>query len=115
MRFTTRCSQTLQFPYGLMASTSCEHGRIAATLSNAYFDNWWYTSPAALDADSERGMGGGVEVERSLLDFERDSIGPAIEDDVRVFVTQQRGFFALAASKACILPSRKPGFVATTS
>jgi hypothetical protein len=31
-------------------------------------------------------------VERTLLKFGEDSIGPAIEDDVRVFVTQQRGF-----------------------
>ena len=30
---------------------------------------------------------------RLLLDFAAgDSIGPGIEDDVRVFVTQQRGF-----------------------
>jgi hypothetical protein len=27
-----------------------------------------------------------------MLDYGKDSIGPAIEDDVRVFVTQQRGF-----------------------
>ena len=58
------------------------------------FDNWWYTSPAAMETGYEGGMGGGSEeVQRTLLDFERgDSIGPAIEDDVRVFVTQQRGF-----------------------
>ena len=39
-------------------------------------------------------MGAGPkEVEVTLLDFAAgDSIGPAIEDDVRVFVTQQRGF-----------------------
>ena len=56
------------------------------------FDNWWYCSPAALESGVERGMGAGEEVERTLLDYEKDSIGPAIEDDVRVFITQQRGF-----------------------
>ncbi len=56
------------------------------------FDNWWYCSPAGMEAGVERGMGAGEEVERTLLDFEKDSIGPAIEEDVQVFVTQQRGF-----------------------
>jgi hypothetical protein len=57
------------------------------------FDNWWYSSPAALDAGVERNFGGAEEAERTLLEFESGaSIGPAIEDDVRVFVTQQRGF-----------------------
>jgi phenylpropionate dioxygenase-like ring-hydroxylating dioxygenase large terminal subunit len=58
------------------------------------FDNWWYTSPAALEAGIERHLGGTSEIEGpTLLDFESGvSIGPGIEDDVRVFVTQQRGF-----------------------
>jgi phenylpropionate dioxygenase-like ring-hydroxylating dioxygenase large terminal subunit len=57
------------------------------------FDNWWYSSPAALAAGTERGVGGGEEVhEVTLMEYGKDSIGPAIEDDVRVFVTQQRGF-----------------------
>jgi phenylpropionate dioxygenase-like ring-hydroxylating dioxygenase large terminal subunit len=56
------------------------------------FDNWWYSSPASIGTPAERGMGGSDEVERTLLKFGEDSIGPAIEDDVRVFVTQQRGF-----------------------
>ena len=57
------------------------------------FDNWWYASPAALDAGTERNHGGSEEVERTLLEYGAGvSIGPGIEDDVRVFVTQQRGF-----------------------
>ena len=57
------------------------------------FDNWWYASPASLEAGTERNHGGQDEVERTLLDYGSDvSIGPGIEDDVRVFVTQQRGF-----------------------
>lgn len=58
------------------------------------FDNWWYTSPAAMESGHEGGMGAGPEeVGVTVLDFDSgDSIGPAIEDDVRVFVTQQRGF-----------------------
>ena len=57
------------------------------------FDNWWYTSPAAIDSGMEKGpFGGDVDTEKRILDYEVDSIGPAIEDDVAVFVTQQRGF-----------------------
>ena len=57
------------------------------------FDNWWYASPASVDAGFERNHGGADEVPRTLLDFEgEESIGPGIEDDVSVFVTQQRGF-----------------------
>lgn len=37
-------------------------------------------------------MGAGEEVELRMVDIEKESIGPAIEDDVRVFLTQQRGF-----------------------
>ena len=32
------------------------------------------------------------EVEVTMLQYPEDSIGPAIEEDVAVFVTQQRGF-----------------------
>jgi hypothetical protein len=32
------------------------------------------------------------EAELNMLTFGEDSIGPAIEEDVEVFVTQQRGF-----------------------
>jgi phenylpropionate dioxygenase-like ring-hydroxylating dioxygenase large terminal subunit len=61
------------------------------------FDNWWYASPAAVAAgpsSSERGMGTHFDGEAPLkmLTFGEDSIGPAIEEDVAVFVTQQRGF-----------------------
>ena len=35
---------------------------------------------------------GEADCEKNVLTFGEDSIGPAIEDDVRVFVTQQRGF-----------------------
>jgi hypothetical protein len=60
------------------------------------FDNWWYSSPASL----KYGVGGAHstpnkssdEVEVTWVDATKESIGPAIEDDVRVFVTQQRGF-----------------------
>lgn len=61
------------------------------------FDNWWYASPGAIAAGpkaNERGMGTHFEGEAPLrmLTFGVDSIGPAIEEDVAVFVTQQRGF-----------------------
>ncbi|MGA0839447.1 MAG: aromatic ring-hydroxylating oxygenase subunit alpha [Pseudomonadales bacterium] len=62
------------------------------------FDNWWYASPASIEAGgkaNERGMGnhhGADEAPHRVLEFGKDSIGPAIEDDVSVFVTQQRGF-----------------------
>lgn len=57
------------------------------------FDNWWYSSPAALESKVERGMGWGEpDTPVQMLTYGEDSIGPAIEDDVRVFVTQQRGF-----------------------
>jgi len=55
------------------------------------FDNFWYASPASLDAGVERNHGEQQEVERTLLEYGKDNIGPGIEDDVRVFVTQQRG------------------------
>ncbi len=62
------------------------------------FDNWWYASPASIAAGpdaNERGMGtqlDGNEAPLRMLNFGEDSIGPAIEQDVAVFVTQQRGF-----------------------
>ncbi len=65
-----------------------------------YFDNWWYSSPASLaepaslqrsharaDIDEKTG-----EARVRQIDPQRESIGPAIEEDVDVFVTQQRGF-----------------------
>ncbi|MEM8767092.1 MAG: aromatic ring-hydroxylating dioxygenase subunit alpha [Pseudomonadota bacterium] len=61
------------------------------------FDNWWYASPASIAAGpeaGERGMGSHFdgEAELNMLTYGEDSIGPAIEEDVAVFVTQQRGF-----------------------
>ena len=57
------------------------------------FDNWWYASPASIEAGIERNHGGEDEVPVTMLDFDGDvSIGPGIEEDVAVFVTQQRGF-----------------------
>jgi phenylpropionate dioxygenase-like ring-hydroxylating dioxygenase large terminal subunit len=63
------------------------------------FDNWWYSSPASLKetATMQRGNNAGQandqgEVEVTMLQYPEDSIGPAIEEDVAVFVTQQRGF-----------------------
>ncbi|MDA0978447.1 MAG: aromatic ring-hydroxylating dioxygenase subunit alpha [Proteobacteria bacterium] len=64
------------------------------------FDNWWYASPASLqeDAKMQRSNASGQvtqeseEKEVSMLSYPEDSIGPAIEEDVAVFVTQQRGF-----------------------
>jgi hypothetical protein len=59
------------------------------------FDNWWYSSPAAI-AHGEYAMGvklgEGPEAEVQMIDSRTESIGPAIEDDMRVFLTQQRGF-----------------------
>jgi hypothetical protein len=62
------------------------------------FDNWWYSSPGALAAGpeaGERGLGGSPsdgEAPLVMMTFGEDSIGPGIEQDVDVFVTQQRGF-----------------------
>lgn len=61
------------------------------------FDNWWYASPASLEAGLERGAVDSEddiegEAPLKMLEYGKDFIGPAIEDDVRVFVTQQRGF-----------------------
>ncbi len=65
------------------------------------FDNWWYASPASLQAPSMQRSNSGMpadvnpdtgEVDVTWLTYPQDSIGPAIEEDVAVFVTQQRGF-----------------------
>ena len=67
------------------------------------FDNWWYASPASLEEPTQpmqRGVGADEpppgsdipEAEVNMLSYPEDSIGPAIEEDVAVFVTQQRGF-----------------------
>lgn len=65
------------------------------------FDNWWYSSPASIGApNSNRPISGDLEhanpetgeVDVTMLSYPEDSIGPAIEEDVAVFVTQQRGF-----------------------
>lgn len=66
------------------------------------FDNWWYSSPASLaeEASLQRSQArlpvaaspDGPEAEVRMLRHPEDSIGPAIEEDVAVFVTQQRGF-----------------------
>ena len=66
------------------------------------FDNWWYSSPASLDEppSSRGGLGGSLdkanpdtgEVDVTMKHYPEESIGPAIEEDVAVFVTQQRGF-----------------------
>jgi phenylpropionate dioxygenase-like ring-hydroxylating dioxygenase large terminal subunit len=58
------------------------------------FDNWWYSSPAsAQNANARKGANAGTGTELTMLEYGSDvSIGPGIEDDVRVFVTQQRGF-----------------------
>ena len=61
------------------------------------FDNWWYSSPASIQAGFDRRLehtdvqeNGEAVVE--MIDPTTRSIGPGIDDDVRVFVTQQRGF-----------------------
>ncbi len=63
------------------------------------FDNWWYASPASVAADLDDGTSatesltgdGSGDVPVKWLTCGEDSIGPAIEDDVAVFITQQRG------------------------
>ena len=59
------------------------------------FDNWWYASPASVEQAEPTGtlgIGKIPDIERKWLTYGEDSIGPGIEDDVFVFVTQQRGF-----------------------
>jgi phenylpropionate dioxygenase-like ring-hydroxylating dioxygenase large terminal subunit len=61
------------------------------------FDNWWYSSPASIDA-GRAGRGGSLEVADDegdavrMIDHASESIGPGIEDDMSVFISQQRGF-----------------------
>ena len=61
------------------------------------FDNWWYSSPAAIEAGFDRRLEHAVvdangEAAVEVIDPTERSMGPGIDDDVRVFVTQQRGF-----------------------
>jgi len=59
------------------------------------FDNWWYTSQAASDPNAVSmgaTAGGGVGVEHKVMDYGEGWIGPAIDQDVEVFVKQQKGF-----------------------
>ncbi|MBT5054531.1 MAG: aromatic ring-hydroxylating dioxygenase subunit alpha, partial [Gammaproteobacteria bacterium] len=65
------------------------------------FDNWWYASPASIEAGAAAGGRAGramiasdanQEAPVNMLTYGEDSIGAAIEEDVAVFVTQQRGF-----------------------
>ncbi len=59
------------------------------------FDNWWYASPASIrDAQPNSTLNTShiPDVPVTELTYPDDSIGPGIEDDVKVFVTQQRGF-----------------------
>jgi phenylpropionate dioxygenase-like ring-hydroxylating dioxygenase large terminal subunit len=63
------------------------------------FDNWWYASAASVAAELDDGTSatesltgnGSGDVPVKWLTCGEDSIGPAIEDDVAVFITQQRG------------------------
>ena len=66
------------------------------------FDNWWYASPAALDAGTERNHGGGEEVERTLLEYSSDvsSIGPASRTTCGCS-SPSSAASAHAASRAC--------------
>jgi len=66
------------------------------------FDNWWYSSPASLtepsayqrsfDKDDASQIDPGTGEAQVRWIQHPDSIGPAIEEDVGVFLTQQRGF-----------------------
>lgn len=64
------------------------------------FDNWWYSSPGSIAAgEKARGanlgsneLADGKEAEVVMIDHRTESIGPGIEDDMSVFISQQRGF-----------------------
>jgi phenylpropionate dioxygenase-like ring-hydroxylating dioxygenase large terminal subunit len=59
------------------------------------FDNWWYSSPASLEPNAvTSGLGGAnsEEAELEVFDYGEGWIGPGIDQDVEVFVKQQRGF-----------------------
>jgi len=57
------------------------------------FDNWWYSSPGSIESGLDHwGRKGAEEAEVVMVDPQKTSIGPGIEEDVGVFVTQQRGF-----------------------
>ena len=60
------------------------------------FDNWWYASPASIEAEElphrPTNTGTTAGVEHKMLSYPDDAIGPGIDEDVAVFVTQQRGF-----------------------
>lgn len=62
------------------------------------FDNWWYSSPASFREPGamqrsfdKEDANEGKDAEVRWIEYP-NSIGPAIEEDVEVFVTQQRGF-----------------------
>ncbi len=64
------------------------------------FDNWWYTSQPEHDPNAVKmGLGSGSqydkeneEAELEITDYGDGDIGPGINQDVEVFVRQQRGF-----------------------
>ena len=64
------------------------------------FDNWWYSSPASIEAgQTSRGgtledgdLVNGQEADVTMINHLTESIGPGIEDDMSVFISQQRGF-----------------------
>ena len=59
------------------------------------FDNWWYASQPESDLNAltmGAGAGGDMEVEHIVSDYGEGWIGPVIDQDVEVFVKQQRGF-----------------------
>ena len=93
---TIRCSP-VRIISGRMAFIFCVRGPHYRP-GQCLFDNWWYASPASVvpsamntsATESLTGDGAG-EVPVKWLTCGEDSIGPAIEDDVAVFITQQRG------------------------
>jgi phenylpropionate dioxygenase-like ring-hydroxylating dioxygenase large terminal subunit len=60
------------------------------------FDNWWYSSPAQIKSGMPSRRMGNVDTEEDVpvtfVDITKESMGPAIEEDVAVFVQQQKGF-----------------------
>jgi phenylpropionate dioxygenase-like ring-hydroxylating dioxygenase large terminal subunit len=59
------------------------------------FDNWWYASQPAGDPNPitlSAGPSGDVEAEHEVMEYGEGWIGPAIDQDVEVFVKQQKGF-----------------------
>ena len=117
-RSTTRCSRTSPCRYGPTVFTSCARGRITTIRSNACSTTGG-TRARRRSSHREWVLGTqleeGPEAEVTMIDHTTESIGPAIEDDLRVFLTQQTRIPLARLTRVCICRIRKSASAATTN